>query len=484
MNVKSEEAIWLKEYRENSLHNKTKYLLGNISLLTVATFLPKALIFIMLPLYTSCLGTDEYGTADLIHTTVALLLPVLTLQVQDAVLRFAINKKYSAHDIFTVAMRIIFGGGALLIFGLTGLKALGVLSVDSVILVFIGINYLTGSLNNISAYFLRGIDRVSVITVGSVLDALMTVICNVLLLFVMQWGLYGYLVANSMGAIVRILYYFRKAKLHTYIKWRIENSQASTDMLKTSIPIIFSALAWWVNNASDKYILRYYWSLSVVGIYAVASKIPSILAAFGEVIIKAYSISAIKEFDREDTDGFLGKSYEAICFVMAVICSVLMAGNVFLAKILFDKDFFEGWIYVPPLLISVMMNLLSDSCSNIILAVGKTPLIMYGAVAGAIVNTVCNFLLIPHFGAYGAAIATVIGFFVMWQIRYFGMERYVHIQHNIKRETAVIALLLVQLLLAYWGNRYLLFQVFILSGIVLLYHKEFTALFKRFRKIR
>lgn len=462
--------------------SKAQYLFGNISLLTIATFLPKALMFFMLPLYTRYLGTDDYGTADLINTTVSLLLPIFTLQVQDAVLRFAIKKDYRMQDIFTVAFRISFIGGLILAGALAGAKTFKLLSVDNGIAIFLCINYFTGSLNNISAYFLRGIDKVQVITVGSIFDAVFTVICNLLFLIVFRWGLYGYLIANSIGAIVRLIYYFAKAKLYTYIKRRISNEYITREMVKISIPMIFSALAWWVNNASDKYFLKYYCNLSVVGIYAVASKIPSVLASFGDVIAKAYSISAIKEFDKNDADGFLGESYETISFAMIAICSALMIGNVFLAKILFAKDFYEAWIYVPPLLMSVMINQFSESCTNIILAIGKTTLISYGAVAGAIINTICNFGFIHYWGGYGAAIATVIGFFVAWQIKYHGMQRYIHIKHNVMKETMAILLLVVQMILAYWGNEYLVLETLILGGIMFIYRVKIVNLVKLIRR--
>ena len=49
-----------------------------------------------------------------------------------------------------------------------------------------------------------------------------------------------------------------------------------------------------INNASDKYILTYLCGISVVGIYSVAYKIPTILSVLGTVISKAFTVSAIK----------------------------------------------------------------------------------------------------------------------------------------------------------------------------------------------
>lgn len=67
---------------------KSKVLFANIWLFFLASFIPKTITFFMVPLYTDCLTTDEYGTIDLITTTCQLLLPVLTLQVQDGICTF------------------------------------------------------------------------------------------------------------------------------------------------------------------------------------------------------------------------------------------------------------------------------------------------------------------------------------------------------------------------------------------------------------
>lgn len=64
--------------------NKYKYLFKNIGLLTLSSFATKLLSFFLVPLYTNILTTTEYGTYDLFNTTVGVLLPILTLNVQDA----------------------------------------------------------------------------------------------------------------------------------------------------------------------------------------------------------------------------------------------------------------------------------------------------------------------------------------------------------------------------------------------------------------
>ena len=93
---------------------KYKYLAKNIGLLTLSSFATKLLSFFLVPLYTSILTTADYGTYDLFNTTVGVLLPILTLNVQEGVIRFAMDKDYDREAIVTVGMRHLLIGSVII----------------------------------------------------------------------------------------------------------------------------------------------------------------------------------------------------------------------------------------------------------------------------------------------------------------------------------------------------------------------------------
>lgn len=74
------------------MKSKYKYLFKNVGLLTLSNFGGKILTFLLIPLYTKYLTTSEYGIYDLYVTTVSLLVPILSVCVLDAVLRFSLDK--------------------------------------------------------------------------------------------------------------------------------------------------------------------------------------------------------------------------------------------------------------------------------------------------------------------------------------------------------------------------------------------------------
>ena len=73
-------------------------LLKNIGILTLSNFGSKILSFLLVPLYTAMLTAEEYGNFDFINVTISLLIPLLTLNVSEAALRFLLDSKRSENE--------------------------------------------------------------------------------------------------------------------------------------------------------------------------------------------------------------------------------------------------------------------------------------------------------------------------------------------------------------------------------------------------
>lgn len=453
------------------LKEKYSYLSKNIVLFSISGFVPKILSLILVPLYTSYLTTAEYGISDLITVTVTLLIPIFTLGIQDAVMRFALDEKYTKSDVFTIALKIILFG-ALPVLAATVIAAcLHLPQLSNTFLIFFFIMYLTNALNNTVSLFCRAVNKVNVIVVSSILNSLTTLIANVVFLTIFKWGLVGYLSANTIGAIFALLYCFFAGKLYKYIK-PIKQKSVIKEMIAFSFPLIFSVISWWINNASSRYILTWMSGVAASGIFAVAYKIPNLLTVFQNIFSQAWSISAIKEFDKNDTDHFIGNTYTMVNFSLTVICSIIMICNVLIARILYSNDFFVAWQYVPPLLMSVLFNAMSLFIGSIFTAVKDTKTLSISTIIGAAINIVCNFVLIHFWDVYGAVFATMIGYAVVLLVRHIILRKHIIMKIKWKRDLFVYFLLGLQMIFALFGSRYIFLQIVIFAIISISYKAE------------
>ena len=77
----------------------------------IGTFVSRLLQFFILPIITAIMTPEEYGTYDLIIVSSGLILPLVTLQVAEALFRFLFNsdKKYKKIIISTVTSLMMLG---------------------------------------------------------------------------------------------------------------------------------------------------------------------------------------------------------------------------------------------------------------------------------------------------------------------------------------------------------------------------------------
>ena len=91
--------------------SREKKLLKNTMIITVGKICTQLITFFLLPLYTALLTTEEYGIVDLLNTIVSLLLPITTLQLEQALFRELIDERNNE-----TKKRTIISSGSLTVF--------------------------------------------------------------------------------------------------------------------------------------------------------------------------------------------------------------------------------------------------------------------------------------------------------------------------------------------------------------------------------
>ena len=115
----------------------------------------------------------------------------------------------------------------------------------------------------------------------------------------------GYLIATIFSYYASILYIIVAGKMWNDIFDFHLDFGLIRRMLKFSIPMIPTLVAWWFVNSMDKYYIIAMVGISYSGVYAVAHKIPTILNTVTQIFNKAWQISSVSIY--EDVDN--GKKY-------------------------------------------------------------------------------------------------------------------------------------------------------------------------------
>ncbi len=460
--------------------NKLKYLFKNIGFLAISQLGIKLLNFFLVPLYTSVLTTEEYGTYDLFNTTIALLIPFLTLNIKESTIRFSLSREYNTKQVFSISAdygikSVIYAAVLLLVNSI--FKFLPVIDNYKWLILLM---FVSQVLNGIITNFVRGLDRLKDIAISSVICSLVIIILNIITLLPLRMGLAGYFVANISGPLIQCIYLFLLCNGWKYIDLLHINKSLKSEMQSYCTPMIANSTAWWINGVSDRYIIILFCGTGANGVYSVANKIPSILDVFQSIFNQAWTLSAVKEFDPEDKNGFFSKIYNMYNMCMTMMCSMLIMVSRFMARILYAKNFYAAWQYVPFLIIAVLFGALAGYVGAIFAAKKNSKIYAYSTIAGAAVNIILNIILIRPFGALGAAIATAVCYAVIYWVRIRNALKYIKLRLNLKRDIIVYTMLYVQsVLFLVYTTEYLTLYI-IQSGIFLIisccFHKEFKEL--------
>lgn len=452
-----------------------KFLLKNIGLLTISQFSSKILSFLLVPLYTSVLSTEEYGIYGIYSTTISLLVPILTLNLSEAALRFSLDKKYEKNKIFSFCLKYILVGTTIICCFTIVNSIFNIVPMLVQFSVYFVLMFITTAMNCLIMAFARGIEKINALAISGFIGTVGVLFFNIFFLLTLHQGLKGYFLANILGTTVQMLCLTVALQLWKYITLKRDNNEYKREMIHYSMPLVGNSVSWWINDASDRYIVTWMCGVEQNGIYSVGYKIPSILNVFQSIFSQAWTLSAVKEYESDNKETFFSKTYTIYSFFMTSACLVLIIFDKQIASILYAKEFFEAWKYVPPLLIATLFGALSGHIGGIFAAVKDTKAYATTTIVGAVCNIVLNLLFIRVIGVMGAAIATLAANIVVWMLRYIKARQYIKMDIYLSGCTISYLLLGVQSMILYitdkvdmiWGSGIIIFLL-----IMLVYRKE------------
>lgn len=395
---------------------------SNTLFLTIGSFSSKALSFLLVPLYTAILTTEEYGTYDLIITTVTLLTPFLTLVIAEGVMRFCLDtNKYDSRHILSIGLFVVGIGSVLFTAFFPVFRNIETLSQYYL---WIWVFFIASNVHLILTQYLKGINRIKLYTSCGVLSTFLTLILNILFLVVFDWRITGYMLSYVLAHVCVSIFIMVKIRIWNLLVNPFKISrQTYKEILRYTIPMVPNSMSWWVNNSSDKYIITWLLSTSALGIYSVAYKIPSLLTVFTGIFTSAFQISAVEDFGSEKSKKFFENMYVMFASLNVSIAVVLIVLAKPLAFVLFQKEFFRAWEATTVLLFAYLFNFLAGILGTVYTSAKKTSFIFTSTIVGAVVNIILNVILIRIWGIIGAAVATLLSYMCVWMLRVINVRK-------------------------------------------------------------
>lgn len=376
--------------------------------------------FFLLPIITKTLGTYDYGLWAQINVIVSLVSSFALMGLSMGFVRFLsaeTEKKMIREALYSILFFVVISGflASLLIymfaeplatFGFKDPKATYFIQAGSA-LIFLSV------VESISLFYFRvfrQIKKYSYFTLFETFGKLFFI----LILSKMGYGLLGVIVATILIQSSILLISF--VIIVSQIGFTIPRFTHIKEYLQFSLPLTPSSLVRWITESSDRFLVTYFLGLGNAGVYSAAYSIGNLIQLFASPLQLILLPELSKLFDEDKIDQVrIYLSHSLRYFLLITIPAVF--GLSALAKpllgIFTTQDFLSGWVVIPIIALSGLLAGIFQIFVNIMLLVKETKSATYINIVAAISNVLLNLLLIPSIGILGAALSTLISYFLM-----------------------------------------------------------------------
>ena len=292
--------------------------------------------------------------------------------------------------------------------------------------------------------FVKGIGKTKLFAIQGIVQTATVILCNIYFLLIAKTALQGYLLSIIIGLAVPTVLMLFAGGVFKYIFPFKPDKKLLGEMLKYSIPMIPTLLAWSINMYINKYMLIVLLpkgeGLSASGIFSVANKIPSLLTAVLSIFTQAWQLSAISNVNDSDESKYYTRMYGAMHIVSLVGCLLIIPFSKIASALLFDSSYYSAWQHIPFLTLSAFFSCLCGFLASAFRAYKKTGQLFISVAIGAAVNIILNLILIKTIGFVGASIATAASFLITWAVRMQTIQRLVRVKIRLT-QTAITYIL-------------------------------------------
>lgn len=454
---------------------KVSKLVRNTKIFTIGSVVSKLFQYLIVTLCTYKLSKSDYGIADTLLTTATIFIPIITLDISEAVFRFSTEKKEDGSSFYSSALFV----------GVLGFSVVAALYPAFIFIPFfkdkIALIYLlTGfeALQGITKEYIRGIDKPKDYIIGGFINIASQIVFCLLFIYVFNLGLLGYIISVSSSFFAEFIYYFFRLKLYKSISIRNIKKPYLKEMVKFSLPLIPNTIMWWIIGVSDRYFILGMKGEESVGLYAVAAKFPAIITIVTSIFFKAWEISAIENKSDEDNPRFYKNVLNYLVVAMFVALGAFLIVIKPLVAVLVSGEYREAWIYSPFLLLAATFSSF-QTFLGVNYTTAKDSLgTLRSTTFGALLNLGLNFILIRYLGIQGAAIATFVSYFAVTVFRFLDTKKYANnsISHPLKTIATGLLLLADVSIISFFSKTYWFVTIGVFVVIVTINIKEIISI--------
>jgi O-antigen/teichoic acid export membrane protein len=423
-----------------SVGTETKLLAKHSLIYGLGNLLNGIAAYLLLPVYTRFLTPHDYGIKELVGLTTEITGILMATAISSAVYRFYFeyeNEKDQA-EVISSAIIAVGGIGIVCLIGLFSVSRYlaGVILDSPELFHFFMISFCSmwfHSVNNIGYNYLRAQQHSLKVISFSFGNLVLAIILNIYFICFLKIGVLGVFLSTLITSIV-LTFVLTVPILH---KVGLSFSREKIiEMIKFGLPMIPSQMGAFVVHLSDRFFIKHYCSIADAGLYSLGYRFGAIPANFiSSPFNQTWMPRRFELSKQEGAEKVFGRIFTYFLLLMFWACLGVSILTKEMLEIIAEPSYWSASAVVPIIALGTTIFTFHYHFNIGILIKKKTKYLAYINTSNAVIVTALNFILIPTYGIYGAAVATIIAFSYKAAITYWLGSKYYRIHFEFGRIT-------------------------------------------------
>ncbi|HQG31221.1 MAG TPA: oligosaccharide flippase family protein [Deltaproteobacteria bacterium] len=457
-----------------TIAQESKYLAKHTMVYGTGIAINSVVAFLLLPIYTTYLTPRDYGIKELVGLTMDMVGILLATSIATAIYRFYYQYSDTRDRNEVISTAVIS-------LGISGLVVVLVLSlfsrtmagyiIDSPDLYYYFDLALASmwlnAVNGIGLNYLRAKQRSGVFLCLSIIRLIIVISLNLFFVVYLRFGILGILLGTLMTAVITIGILVIPIMFVVGMRFSMHKFK---EMLRFGLPLIPSEIGSFIVNLSDRFFIKKYCSIADTGLYALGYRfgiIPSIFftGPFNEI----WMPRRLEIYNQPGSRQLFGRVLTYYLLVLAFIGLGVAVLTEDVLKIIANPKFWSAYRIVP---IIVLSNIIFSIYYQFNLGIEiskKTEYLGFINFTSGLLVLLLYYLMIPPFGVYGGAYATLIAMIYKVGMTYYFGNKFFKIEIETGRVMKIIgAAALIYLLCTYVEFNSISMNLFAKTLIILL----------------
>jgi O-antigen/teichoic acid export membrane protein len=396
---------------------------------TVGSVSSLVLLFVELLIVARLLPPDTYGIYILLLTSANLLVMVIDFGCRASVTRLisgALGAEARQQAIVSSALSFraaVAVGSAAILWLISVLLSLFAPASDLARYVgFLPLMVVAASFDELLFGMLQGFHAYRSIATAQLVRAVLRLLLTISLLVTFHAGITALVLSWSISFALICVYEYRALPVRKFWGW---HRTTVVEMLRFGFPLQISRCFTIVCTRLHPALLGIFGGPASTAYFAVANRIPEALQTLSDSYFRVYfptMTTMLSAGQKDDAKILFERSLRLVSFSVALAAIVSIVFSYEVVTLLFSSKYTSSVPVFALLMIALHMTVMVSVFGNTLLAAGRSGRSLTVDTVWLAVSAAGSLLLVPGFGAVGAAIAAVLGSYACipvaaWMVR-------------------------------------------------------------------